>query len=194
VVDPDGRVSLDGRQRVRDHANGPDALEGLISIAGTKYTTARSVAEQITDRLFAKLGRSPVPCRTATTPLPGADADTPAPDGDARAWPPDVRAHIEAAYGPAGRQVMHLAEADPALAERVAEPSPVVAAQLVWSVRHEMAMTLADVIVRRTPLGALGHPGASAVQRAAAVVARECGWDAPRAKREVAAVDAFYGT
>jgi glycerol-3-phosphate dehydrogenase len=89
---------------------------------------------------------------------------------------------------------MHLAEADPALAERVAERSPVVAAQLVWSVRHEMAMTLADVVIRRTPLGALGHPGALAVERAASVLARECGWDAARVKREVETVDAFYGT
>jgi glycerol-3-phosphate dehydrogenase len=68
VVRSDGRATLEGHEQVRDHAD--KGVEGLVSVAGTKYTTARAVAERVTNRLCAKLGRSPVPCRTADEPLP----------------------------------------------------------------------------------------------------------------------------
>ena len=67
--------------------------------------------------------------------------------------------------------VLGLIEAQPSLADRIAEDMPVIGAELVWAVRHEMAMTLADAVVRRTPLGALGHPGEAAAARAAAILA-----------------------
>ena len=47
-----------------------DRTDGLITVAGTKYTTARAVAQRVTDLVFAKLGRAAVPCRTDATPLP----------------------------------------------------------------------------------------------------------------------------
>ena len=51
----DGRVALEGHEQVRDHA--ADGVEGLVSVAGTKYTTARAVAERVIDRAAAKLQR-----------------------------------------------------------------------------------------------------------------------------------------
>src|SRR5262245_40215062 len=68
VVRADGHAVLEGHEQVRDHAD--RGVEGLITVAGTKYTTARAVAERVTNRTFTKLGRAPVPCRTAETPLP----------------------------------------------------------------------------------------------------------------------------
>ena len=65
----DGGARLDGHERVRDHA--VDGVDGLISVAGTKYTTVRAVAQRVVDRGMAKLQRPRVPCRTATHPLPG---------------------------------------------------------------------------------------------------------------------------
>ena len=68
VVRADGRAALEGHEQVRDHAD--RGVEGLMTVAGTKYTTARAVAERVTNRIYSKLGQSPVPCRTAETPLP----------------------------------------------------------------------------------------------------------------------------
>jgi glycerol-3-phosphate dehydrogenase len=68
VVHADGRATLQGHEQVRDHAD--RGVEGLVSVAGTKYTTARAVAERVTNRLCAKLGRSDLPCRTADDLLP----------------------------------------------------------------------------------------------------------------------------
>jgi glycerol-3-phosphate dehydrogenase len=73
LVRPDGRVALDGHEQVHDHRR--DDHPEIISVAGTKYTTARAVAEKVTTRLVAVLGRRPVVCRTAELPLPAPPAD-----------------------------------------------------------------------------------------------------------------------
>ena len=64
----DGTAALEGHEQVVDHTR--QGTEGLISVAGTKYTTARAVAERVVDRVVSKLGRAAAPCRTAMTPLP----------------------------------------------------------------------------------------------------------------------------
>jgi glycerol-3-phosphate dehydrogenase len=69
---------------------------------------------------------------------------------------------------------------------------PNVGAEVIHAIRAEMACTVADIAIRRTELGAAGHPGAEIVGAIAAIAAEELGWDAGRRDREVAAVDAFY--
>jgi glycerol-3-phosphate dehydrogenase len=75
---------------------------------------------------------------------------------------------------------------------RLAPDSPVIGAELVLAARKEMAPTLADIVIRRTPLGALGHPGDAAATRAAAIVGDELGWSEDRRRQEIADVSAFY--
>jgi glycerol-3-phosphate dehydrogenase len=55
-----------------------------------------------------------------------------------------------------------------------------------------MAPTLADIVIRRTPLGALGYPGDDALANAAAMVGAELGWTEERRLEEIAAVKRFY--
>jgi glycerol-3-phosphate dehydrogenase len=55
-----------------------------------------------------------------------------------------------------------------------------------------MVVTLADAVIRRTPLGALEYPGDTAVERAAQIVGGELGWTAERQREETAAVKRFY--
>jgi glycerol-3-phosphate dehydrogenase len=202
AVTSNGDVSLEGHEHVYDHASdasrGAATIEGLMSVVGTKYTTARRVAERVTDRLFTKLQRQAVACRTATTALPGGDMeDIEATVADARrvcdvVLPSDTIPHLVAAYGSGYREILVLCHGHPDLCGRVAEGSPVIGAELVWAVRHEMAMTLADAVVRRTPLGALGYPGDMAVDRAADLVAGALGWSHDRRRSEVAALRRFY--
>jgi len=55
-----------------------------------------------------------------------------------------------------------------------------------------MALTLADAVLRRTPLGALGDPGDVALERAASTVGAELRWSDDRRRDEIAAVRRFY--
>jgi len=190
------RVSLEGHDRVRDHAI--EGIDGLVTVSGVKYTTARAVAEKVTTLVLSKLQRPAVPCRTATTALPGGSIrDTGLAIAEARrehdhGLPADTIPHLIAAYGSRYWNVLELAESRPDWRTRVARDSPVIGAELVHAARHEMALTLGDAVLRRTPVGALGDPGDAALERAAAIVGAELKWSDDRRRTEIDAVRSFY--
>jgi glycerol-3-phosphate dehydrogenase len=87
-----------------------------------------------------------------------------------------VVAHLEQCHGAAHRHVLALIATEPALAARVVPDLPVVLAQVAYAARAEMAVRLADVVLRRTPLylsRALDRPALAAC---AATLARELRW------------------
>jgi len=190
------RASLQGHDQIRDHAE--EGVEGLLTVSGAKYTTARAVAERVTTRVMAKLQQTPVRSRTASTPLPGGSIrDVGLAIADARrehdqGLPTDTIPHLIAGYGSRFRDVVELAETRSEWRTRLAKDSPVIGAELVHAVRKEMAVTLADAVLRRTPLGALGDPGDAALERAAAIVGTELRWSDDRRRDEIAAVRRFY--
>jgi glycerol-3-phosphate dehydrogenase len=190
------RVALEGQAQVRDHSS--EGVDGCVSVVGAKYTTARAVAERVTDQLLTKLQRPAVACRTATTPLPGGSLrDIGLTIAEARrehdaGLPSDTIPHLIAAYGSRYRDVLSLADDRPEWRTRVAKDSPVIGAELVRAVRTEMAVTLSDAVIRRTPLGALGDPGDDALARAAAIVGGELGWSEDRRRAEIAQVKQFF--
>jgi glycerol-3-phosphate dehydrogenase len=196
AVVQDGRASLQGHDQIRDHAE--DGAEGLVTVSGAKYTTARAVAERVIDRLITKIGRGRVPCRTASVSLPGGDiADVDVTLATARrehdsGLPAETIPHLIAAYGTRYHDVLEIAAQRADLRTKVAADSPVIGAELVFAARREMALTLADAVMRRTPLGALGNPGDEALQRAAAIVGTELAWNEDRRRKEIDAVTALF--
>jgi glycerol-3-phosphate dehydrogenase len=190
------RAAPAGHERIRDHA--ADGWEGLISIAGTKFTTARAVAERVTDLSISKLKKTATSSRTAITPLPGGSIrDVGLAIAEARrehdaGLPSDTIPHLIGAYGSRYRDVLELAAGRSEWRTRIAADSPVIGAELVMAARSEMAITLADAVIRRTPIGALGYPGDDALERAAAIVGGELGWPAARRQNEIAAVRNVY--
>jgi glycerol-3-phosphate dehydrogenase len=191
-----GHASLQGHEQIRDHAG--DGMEGILSVAGVKYTTARAVAERITDRLLTKLQQASVPCRTAAVPLPGGGLrDVGLAIGEARrdhdaGLPSDTIPHLIAAYGTRFLEVLAVADARPDWRTRLARDSPIIGAELIWAVRREMAVTLCDAVVRRTSLGALGYPGDAAAEKSATIVGGELKWAPNRIRDELAALRFFY--
>jgi glycerol-3-phosphate dehydrogenase len=148
---------------------------GVVSILGAKITGYRAIAEDATD-VVCRLLRHEAPCTTAREPLPGAGARAAAP------WP-----HLHAVYGSRAIEVAHLAQERPDLARRLAPRYPDIAAQVVFSARHEYCMTVSDFIRRRSLLGASADQGWDAAPQVAAVLARELGWSAERQDRELEA-------
>ena len=86
---------------------------------------------------------------------------------------------------------MALAETDASLLQRIGS-TDTIAAEIVYAVREEMALTLTDVVTRRTGLGTAGHPGRECARCAAAVMQRELGWDGARVSEELEALERFY--
>src|SRR4030095_16494003 len=126
----------------------------VVSVPGTKYTAARAVAERVTDLALRKLQRETIASKTATTTLPGGSVrDVGYAIADARrehdeGLPTDTIPHLIAAYGSRFRTVLDLAVDRPDWRKRLAKNSPVIGAELVHAVRKEMALTLADAVIR----------------------------------------------
>jgi glycerol-3-phosphate dehydrogenase len=95
------------------------------------------------------------------------------------------------AYGSAWHGVWSLTQADPAL-EAVVEPGlPYLHAELLHAVTHEQAVTLGDLLIRRTPVAfETRDHGRSAARRIAHVVARWLRWSPEEVDDAVADYDA----
>jgi glycerol-3-phosphate dehydrogenase len=192
-----GGLRLERHDQVCDHASDRSrSLEGLVSVIGAKYTTARGVAERVTNRLLEKLHQPAVACRTATTPLPGAPTGANTHQRHVAAasanLPDESTDHLRGSYGSWYGDILALCGEKPDLVIRLSQESPVIGAELAWAARHEMALTLEDAVVRRTPLGAMGDPGEQAMDRAASIMASELGWGSDRRAAEIASLRSFF--
>lgn len=190
------QVRLLKESRVVSHER--HGLRGLVSMFGVRYTTARHTAAQAVDAVFRALGHaSPPPCRTAETPLHGgsiAHMDnflTAVLKRDIDGITPATLRRLASTYGTGYDAVLQLAREAP-LNRPLGRNCDVIGAEILYAARHEMAVKLADAVIRRTEAGAAGHPGADALEEAAAIMARAHGWDAARTRTEIEEVEKFY--
>lgn len=189
-----GTYRTSRRYEIFDHAS--SGLEGLLTVEGGKYTTSRGLAQKVVDLAAAKLelktapslsaGRFLVGCdipnlgrflAKAPERLPGADADT--------------ALTLSLLYGAQAGSVWSLTFLRPELARRLNAEGEIMA-QVAFAVRQEMALTLNDIIFRRTGLGGLGHPGGDVLREVAETASRELGWDRARLAHELARAEAAF--
>ena len=99
-----------------------------------------------------------------------------------------VAEHLTRLFGSEAPAVARLALADPALKQPIIEGHPALRAELIHAVRREMAVTLCDLLIRRTHLfyEVPGHALAEA-PGVAELVGQELGWGAARQAAELAA-------
>ena len=88
--------------------------------------------------------------------------------------------------------MLALTASRPELAEPIVPGRPDLLAEVAYAARREQARTVGDVLLRRTRLGLtaarrLLAPGAGAIERVAAAMGDELGWDEARRAREAEA-------
>jgi glycerol-3-phosphate dehydrogenase len=166
---------------------------GLVRVSGGKYTTYRVMASETVDDALGVLGERPRdrPSRTATHRLVGA-ADRSELDRLARdlAVSADlaasVAARLVARHGLAATEVAEFARTAGLLG--ILPGSEHLEAEVAWAARHELALSLDDVLARRTRLAQeLPDRGAAIAPRVAEIMASELGWDADRQAHEIEA-------
>ena len=167
-------------------------LSGLLTVIGVKYTACRWVAEKTADRVCKGLGYRRAPCRTATTPLLGGDLRNideflrRMRESAVHGLSGEVLERLGLLYGTQAPRLVRMMDKEPALARLVPGSREVVPmAAVAYAVRHEGAIHLDDVVMRRTELGTLGDPGEAAVQACAEWMAGELGWGEGRGRLEV---------
>ncbi len=147
---------------ILDHGHVED-IPGLVSVIGGKITNHRQVAEDVGDVVTGYLDVE-APTDTVEAPLPGAFpghgmereafADAVAPElADEYGVPDATVRHLLHLYGTRAQDVLQAAGEDPHLLEPVCEHGPTLWAEVAFAVDHEMAVTTADAIFRRTTLG-----------------------------------------
>ena len=136
---------------------------GMLSVAGGKLTTYRRIALDALEHLRADLGLHRLDRRPH--PLPGAVGSVAFPD----AVPASTRDHLLHLYGSLAAEVLAPAADDPSLLEPLGD-GPDLAAQALYALTHEWALTAEDVLRRRTTAWLRGAD-AEAEERVAALLA-----------------------
>jgi len=190
-----GEVLLTKHYRITDHKK-RDRIDGLLSVVGVKYTTARDVAEKMVNLVTGKLGKKALKSVSKTTKLYGGDISSfdnfekevvrNTPDN----IPGEVSKHLGLSYGTEYKSIFEIHEQTKG--GLVPGSKEVLEAEIIFAVREEAAQKLSDVILRRTDLGSMGHPGKEALNRCADIMAKELNWPENRKQNEIDEVDKIY--
>ena len=182
------------RYEIYDHAT--EGLEGLITVEGGKYTTSRNLAEHVMKIVEKKLMHPLRKCKTASLYLAGSEIRDMEgfirriilENGDF-----DVKTveFLGRNYGTQYGRILDMARKDRELAKPLNDDGE-IPAQALFAVRNEMALTLGDILFRRTGMGTLGHPGDEVLHRIADTVASYLKWDGRKKAGEIEAVEARY--
>lgn len=184
-------IDLVREDSIHDHSS-EDGVDGLLSVVCVKYTTARALAEKVVNKALKKLERPSINCRTAVTPIHGGHikqfltylsrqiADAPY---DLK---PPVLEHLVYNYGSAYRQVLKYITENERWLEPLPGDSNAIAAEVVHSVRSEMAVKLSDVILRRMELGTGEYPGDDTLEAVADIMRQELAWTYEKMHQEIA--------
>ncbi len=177
----DSGSTVSRKYEVMDHARDLK-VDGLVSVVGVKYTTCRFLAEKVVNVVFKKLGRSSPSSSSETQPLAGGDIERIADYTNEAIMKDDglcgekVIRHLVSNYGSQYTDILDLVDEQQELGAFVPGSDEVLKAEITHAVRNECAFHLDDIVMRRTDLGTLGHPGADALRAVAEIASAELGW------------------
>ena len=194
LIEPEGDV--DESEVPREHQIYSDGR--MTTVAGGKLTTYRRMAAETVDAA-AKAARLRVGAsKTLKNVLPGARGLNPDLEAAAQALsaqsglPEDVCDRLIKVYGVNASRVAEYAAADKRLADRISPDRPAIFAEVVHAVDFELAVTVDDVLVRRTSVALTAKDqGESAAERVADIMGERLGWTPEQRERHL---DEFAAT
>ena len=110
---------------------------GLVTIAGGKWTTYRKMAEDTINQAELIAGLENTPCKTENLRIHGWLKNV------------DMGDHLHV-YGSDEVGLKKLLDENPELNERLHPNLPYLKGEVIWAVRNELAITVEDVLSRRT--------------------------------------------
>jgi len=172
-----------------------DGISGLITVEGGKYTTSRSLAEHLVDRLFSMFKIPKVPSVSAKQFLTNCaienfDDFVAAKQKKYGGFEPAQVAFLCKMYGTEIDSILNLAETEQLTGKLDADGE--LEAQVVYAIQNEMAVKLSDILLRRTGIGTLGHPGIEVLDKVANLAASLLHWDEKRKEEEIAEVEHVF--
>jgi glycerol-3-phosphate dehydrogenase len=151
------------------------SASSVITVTGGKLTTYRQMAEDDVCEVLGVHHKA----STKRLPLLGADGYSEPPLGS-------PAAHLADRFGGLATEVIALAASNPAWSEPLVPGLPYIKAEAVYAVRSEMAVSLDDVLTRRTRARLFDRPAAvAAAADVAKLIAPELGWDDAEVARQI---------
>lgn len=175
---------------VRDHEVEVDEKSGLISLMGGKWTTYRLMAEDTINVCCERLGIRKSG-KTDELIMLGGDGYGPSfiqslTERHPKIAPETIR-HLAETYGTQANKLIELMDQTPTLSDKLVEGHPFVKAEVLYAARHEMALTLEDLLLRRIRLGLVDWQAAlTAAPIAADLLGRELSWSLAENQRQQA--------
>lgn len=179
----------DTKKLARDDVIEVDPTSGLISIMGGKWTTHRAMAEDTIHQVQHALGVPQTDSKTRNHVLYGGE------DFTDDYWVRICRQyhvsektarHLAGKFGTAAEDVLALGADDASLMQPLLEGGGAIRAEVVYSIRNEMACTIEDVLARR--LGMQFYSWYDAIEAApvvGSVMAQELRWDEPFTRESI---------
>ena len=189
-------LSFGKRSRIIDH-NKEHGIGGLTTLIGVRATTARRMAQKAIDAISAKLGRKRITSKTEYLPIFGGDIPhfSDYVRNERQVCPIQLNAtQFEALicnYGTKYTEVLKYIDENPSWKNTIGG-SATLEAEIIHSIREEMAQTLSDVVFRRTELGTGGYHDEISLRCVADIAGKEMRWSAAQKQAEIEAVKQSY--
>jgi glycerol-3-phosphate dehydrogenase len=159
----------------------------FISVCGGKITTARSLGENLVARLATRLGIARRGLSSRREILPGGQTGVFEVYVDYASWealrmfkvPIEIAERIVRTYGGRWREILEPVRDDASLAEALPGEPSLLAAEVEFAIRSEMAVCVEDFLLRRSGLSWLARwKLRDAAPRVAEIFASRLGWSA----------------
>jgi glycerol-3-phosphate dehydrogenase len=167
-----------------------DGANNLLSLIGGKITTFRQVGIDVIHEVYQRRQQKPPTDEFSRTQLPGAILLDDARISDwAQIYGDRISSetlhYLVSIYGARTTQLLTLVEQHPDLAQPVLEQLPLIGAQVVFSVTHEYAKSLVDILLRRTMIAIYSNYGLPLLPEVARILKAHCHWSDAKCDRQI---------
>ncbi len=182
----DSKTTDLSREHVVDHP-----VPGFVSIAGGKYTTYRVMAEDAIDAAVVDLKRLTPDSCTESLAIVGADGYSVLKNQKvaiAKSYGISEATfeHLLNRYGSLFVEVLEAAKSDEKLALPLSTELPYIGAEILYAVTHEGALSVSDVMNRRTRINfEAPDQGRSILETVAEIIAKPLGWSKADMKKSI---------
>lgn len=167
---------------------------GYFSVTGVKYTTAITVAEQTLRKVFGSLNEIPLPRQPR---LIGGEIENISSftDGIIKRWsylyPVSTLKKLISDYGSESERILQLAVKELSNNDHFFYRE-LLKAQITYAISSEMAMTLDDIVLRRTSIGSHEKPSSETLNFVADIASTHLAWTQKKKNEEIEKLEKIY--
>ncbi|RLD61645.1 MAG: glycerol-3-phosphate dehydrogenase [Bacteroidetes bacterium] len=171
-----------------------NGIEGLITVEGGKFTTSRMLAEKAIDKALKILKFPKKKSISENSYLYASNIDNfdefvAKKQKEYPEFLPEQIENLTKCYGTEINELFSIIRENENYTALNKDGENL--AQVQFAIRNEMAVTLPDIMLRRTGMAQLGHPGKETMDKVAKLAAKELGWDNEKLAIEIGKMESI---